>query len=229
MSPPKGRPLGTPSTSPPDLETEETKASDANPYHKVLPPKFLACPKADPWAPVAVVEEEVVATTTKKKKDSKIQRAINSALEHPASTVLLMVMTFWSLFSDDIRVAALTKEVDVPFAIVTLVFMAIFLLETSCACGSPLLLLQLRVDLIATASMVLDFEVLVGRHAVLPVPRRRGRLRGGGAAVLGSIQTATRITLLFRVVRVFRLIALIGREGGGGAGRRRASVQRAHR
>ena len=61
MSPPKGEGLlfrDSVDVQPPDLETEETKASDANPYHKVLPPKFLACPKADPWAPVAVVEEE---------------------------------------------------------------------------------------------------------------------------------------------------------------------------
>ena len=122
---------------------------------------------------MAVVEEEVVATTTTKKKDSKIQRAINSALEHPASTVLLMVMTFWSLFSDDIRVAALTKEVDVPFAIVTLVFMAIFLLETILRSWVALgffLSFNFWLDLIATASMVLDFEVLWQECASVDTP-----------------------------------------------------------
>ena len=226
MSPPKGEGLlfrDSVDVQPPDLETEETKASDANPYHKVLPPKFLACPKADPWAPVAVVEEEVVATTTKKKKDSKIQRAINSALEHPASTVLLMVMTFWSLFSDDIRVAALTKEVDVPFAIVTLVFMAIFLLETILRSWVALgffLSFNFWLDLIATASMVLDFEVLWGECASVDTPCCLFRdaevaSEEEALAVLGSIQTATRIgrvLRLFRVVRVFRLIALIGKK-----------------
>ena len=226
MSPPKGEGLlfrDSVDVQPPDLETEETKASDANPYHKVLPPKFLACPKADPWAPVAVVEEEVVATTTKKKKDSKIQRAINSALEHPASTVLLMVMTFWSLFSDDIRVAALTKEVDVPFAIVTLVFMAIFLLETILRSWVALgffLSFNFWLDLIATASMVLDFEVLWGECASVDTPCCLFRdaevaSEDEALAVLGSIQTATRIgrvLRLFRVVRVFRLIALIGKK-----------------
>ena len=226
MSPPKGEGLlfrDSVDVQPPDLETEETKASDANPYHKVLPPKFLACPKADPWAPVAVVEEEVVATTTKKKKDSKIQRAINSALEHPASTVLLMVMTFWSLFSDDIRVAALTKEVDVPFAIVTLVFMAIFLLETILRSWVALgffLSFNFWLDLIATASMVLDFEVLWQECASVDTPCCLFRdaevaSEEEALAVLGSIQTATRIgrvLRLFRVVRVFRLIALIGKK-----------------
>ena len=226
MSPPKGEGLlfrDSVDVQPPDLETEETKASDANPYHKVLPPKFLACPKADPWAPVAVVEEEVVATTTTKKKDSKIQRAINSALEHPASTVLLMVMTFWSLFSDDIRVAALTKEVDVPFAIVTLVFMAIFLLETILRSWVALgffLSFNFWLDLIATASMVLDFEVLWQECASVDTPCCLFRdaevaSEEEALAVLGSTQTATRIgrvLRLFRVVRVFRLIALIGKK-----------------
>ena len=117
MSPPKGEGLlfrDSVDVQPPDLETEETKASDANPYHKVLPPKFLACPKADPWAPVAVVEEEVVATTTKKKKDSKIQRAINSALEHPASTVLLMVMPMLRVLMLKLRSRTMARAVTMP-------------------------------------------------------------------------------------------------------------------
>ena len=98
--------------------------------------------------------------------------------------------------------------------------MAIFLLETTWVALGFFLSFNFWLDLIATASMVLDFEVLWQECASVDTPGCLFRdaevaSEEEALAVLGSIQTATRIgrvLRLFRVVRVFRLIALIGKK-----------------
>lgn len=54
---------------------------------------------------------------------------MNDFLNNDYVSVLFMVITFWALFADDIRILTVNKDDDIIFFTITFIVFFIFLLE----------------------------------------------------------------------------------------------------
>lgn len=120
-----------------------------------------------------------------------------------------MVITFWALFMEDIRVATdMDVSYDKPFGCTSFSIMLFFLLEWACKTWAEpgyALSFFFYIDFVASLSMVLDsFSCFAseGRCALLPAV-------GGFDGLLQSLQQTTRLARILRLLRVLRIIKII--------------------
>lgn len=149
----------------------------------------------------------------KHKANPKVR--VRKFIDHKISEILMAFFTIWALFAEDIRIAALPKEVDKAFAIVNLVVLVVFLAEVmlrSYAQRSYFGSFFFVLDCVATFTLVFDI------YPAFEPPVDASSDSGGGqsaaqqqlqmARVGRSARVGTRVGRLLRLLRVLRVLKL---------------------
>ena len=138
------------------------------------------------------------------KQDWKSQRRTQSraALESNVMQIIMMLLTFYALYSDDIRLATSeTPEHDVAMGAVAFVVFIVFVVELIVLCYAVenyFLSFFFWLDLVAAISMIFDVEFIM----------RDTGLAGGGASEARAGRAAKVGAKAGRIVRLVRLIRL---------------------
>lgn len=206
-------------------EVQARNVMDANKdptpnFAEVKAPQFQLCEK-EIWVPTAIgeVDEQAIDTSLETLKDAQKHKSdaqkkkVLDALESGPANTLVFILTFYCLFSDDVRVGLFTynDNADIVFAWNALVAMTLFAIEViiKCVCQKGYALsFFFFLDLLATVSMVFEVLPVFGisyTEIIDPSAARAGR-----AARLGT--RVGRLLRVFRVVRVVKLVSLIGNK-----------------
>ena len=153
----------------------------------------------------------IMRSDTRKKSDifvqplSENQRAIGRLLRSWPWTVLISVLTFYTLFSDDIKVLLFRPASIFYFDLMIYVAAGIFTLEIILgvfANRDYLFSFYFFLDILSTLTMLLDLSV-VARLLTGPFGKLNNLFRSAKTARLGA--RAGRLTRVLRVVGVLRL------------------------
>jgi hypothetical protein len=153
-----------------------------------------------------VIEEDV---QIKRSYWKRFARFCGAIVEHRFSQVLTMLLTFYALFADDIKLATTHTEADFGFDIATIFAFSVFCLELVLQCiGIPNYIggFYFYLDFISTASLVLDIsfidiDALFGQDGDYADDARASR----GARAGTRVGRITRLVRLIRLVRIFKL------------------------
>lgn len=127
-------------------------------------------------------------------------------LEHYFIVGFMSSITIYSLFFDDIRESAFSKDEDIIFWGITCACMIFFLLEIIFASISKeiyFLTFFFWLDLISTISMIPDTGFIWN-----PIIGAGGK-KAKGATSVAKTSRAGRVTRVIRVIRLIRLIRIV--------------------
>ncbi len=135
------------------------------------------------------------------------QSQINRLLDSDVVTAVFMVITFWALFADDIRILTCNKDQDIGFYVVTSIVFVIFLIELilmSIAKKGYFLGFFFWLDLVSTLSLLLDIGFI--SQAIYGDSAKSGP--GEVAKAARASRVGTRAARIVRIVRLVRLVKL---------------------
>ena len=130
---------------------------------------------------------------------SQWQVKLNNFIDSLSVQIVLSIINIFTLFADDIRMLAFTKEEDTAFYIALILTMVIFTAEIICSSISSenyFLSLYFWIDIVSTIAILGDIGW------VLPETSSVGK-------TATSIVKQARITKVVRIVRLIRLIKLV--------------------
>jgi hypothetical protein len=141
------------------------------------------------------------------KQRAKWRIRLEKFLENYVVVGFMSVVTVYTLFFDDIRSAAFSMEQDNAFWTVTLICMALFLVEIILSSVSRevyFLTFFFWLDLVSTISMIPDvgfiWFAMIGEG---------GNKQAKSATTAAKTSRAGRITRVIRVIRLIRLIRIV--------------------
>ena len=139
-----------------------------------------------------------------KKERPEWKNKIERLLENWWTVGLMMVVTIYALFFDDIRILFLPPEADLTCDWVTLVCIGLYIAELLLGCiaiDGYFLSFFFWLALVASVSMVPDVGFLVQAY--------EGSNTTGNAADLAKTSRASRVTRIIRIIRLIRLIRIV--------------------
>lgn len=150
-----------------------------------------------------------------KKTRPKWKKQIDKFLDSPLVLIVMSIFTIFALFSSDIQVAWLRKEVDEPFNIVQCILLFFFFAEFILNCISkpeyPLSFF-FWLDLIATISLIQDIDYvmdpLMGYGPITGASNKKSIQAAKAVAKVSSASRATRVLRVIRIVRLIRMVKL---------------------
>eukprot|EP00899_Mesostigma_viride_P006218 jgi/Mesvir1/15598/Mv03208-RA.1 len=161
-------------------------------------------PGADP------VDEKENLFDSKRRRQHPWLEKISRAIDHPSTTVFMLVITIWALVGEDIRLAATYKGADGVFVGLVIMCLVLFSLELILASISKpdyFLGFYFWLDLIATLSLLLDLPVVM--HLFIQESESDEGANSATLARAGRTSRAGtragRILRLIRLVRVFKM------------------------
>ena len=147
------------------------------------------------------------ATKLQRKHKSNPKVRTRKMLDHKVTEALMMIITIWALFGEDLRWIAVPKEGDIPCWILHIITFFAFLIELllrSWAQHGYLLSFFFMLDAAATATLVPDFLPLFDMGSVQSeAVTVAGVARAGRAARAG-----TKIGRLLKLLRILRVLKL---------------------
>ncbi|CAD8045835.1 unnamed protein product [Paramecium sonneborni] len=140
------------------------------------------------------------------KQTSAIQKFVSQIIEGWTFSILMAIVTIYALFGDDIRILTVNKDQDDIFFILTIISMSFFTIEiilTSIANPNYILNFYFCLDVISTATMILDIgwvtDLWYGDEGDI-----------GNAATIKALGRASRVARkAARVIRIIRLVRLV--------------------
>lgn len=128
-------------------------------------------------------------------------------MDHPATVIIVTLITIYALFFDDIRVLAFKAEDDEVFSKITFFCIVVYALELCLASISVegyVLNFFFWLDIISTLSMVPDCGFIWD-----PIVGDGGGNAGNATSNATSLAKNSRAGKVTRVIRIIRLIRLI--------------------
>ena len=188
-----------------------TNAATQNIYTELPTAQFIKC-ESDIWSPAedAEIDGAQTAVQVKTKRQillQKVKKRVIYVLDHNISLFFIFVMTFWALFAEDLQFGApLDKNVDYTFAIFTLIFLIVFMIEFTARsiaqydefCFSFFWLMEL----VANMSMLMALGPLYTNQDSCDEALNISNLDG-----LAAGSRLARVMRLLRVIRVLRVFA----------------------
>mmetsp|Transcript_38360 Transcript_38360/g.46273 ORF Transcript_38360/g.46273 Transcript_38360/m.46273 type:complete len:879 (+) Transcript_38360:388-3024(+) len=170
------------------------------------------------WQERAVRRPSLFGEVGPNKRVVEWKTKIQAALDSNIISFLLLIVTLWALFGDDIRLVATEESADQPFEIVTIVVLCVFTIELVLASfiqddyfGGFYFIL----DLIATVSLLFDIPAVFEGISGQAQSSNENPLSGEGSGASGSAKiinsagqssrAATRSVRLIRLVRILKL------------------------
>jgi hypothetical protein len=146
------------------------------------------------------------ARTRRSEMLEELARRVMYVLDHRLCVTMVTIMTAWALFVEDLQFAVpLHKKVDRPFAIVTLIFFILFMIEQTlrswAARKEYFLSFFWWMELAANISMVFAMGPLFA-----PTNTCFGDFVDLNALLSGSWQAGTRLARVMRLLRVIRVV-----------------------
>ena len=132
------------------------------------------------------------------------KKKIEKLLDNWWTVGILMIVTLYALFFDDIRIILLPATADVACDWITLFCILLFLAELvlgSIAIEGYFFSFFFWLDLIAALSMVLDVGFLIKFY--------EGSASADNASDLAKTSRASRVTRVIRIIRLVRLIRIV--------------------
>jgi hypothetical protein len=179
----------------------ESREKDDNNYNKIKPvfPKSEEMIKKRQSGVGGESEIDLYSARIK-----KLKRLGKTIIESKASNLLLIFLTLWSLFADDIKLLTTTRQADVAFSSITIIIQFIFASEIiiSCLCIDNYINgFFFWLDIISVFSMIVEihwfYELLIEV------------ISSEGAATTSSSQTARVGAKAIRILRVVRLMRIV--------------------
>mmetsp|Transcript_30840 Transcript_30840/g.80463 ORF Transcript_30840/g.80463 Transcript_30840/m.80463 type:complete len:795 (-) Transcript_30840:473-2857(-) len=185
---------------------------DVNIYSHVPSAEFISCPE-DIWAPKMLeeIDDGAAVVRVKTRTEIMLQRLRVSTifvLDHNLTLFFVFLMTFWALFADDLALGIpLAKDVDVPFAWVTLVFFIVFCLEQVARSivlyEEYFLSFFWWMELVANASMVMSLGPILLEESYKTCDGAFDLNNFSGLAAGSRLARVMRLLRVLRVLRVF--------------------------
>ena len=129
---------------------------------------------------------------------------IERLLENWWTVGLMMVVTIYALFFDDLRILFLPPEADLTCDWITLICIGLYTIELMLGCiaiEGYFLSFFFWLDLVAAVSMIPDVGFLVSAY--------EGSNRTDNASDLAKTSRASRVTRIIRIIRLIRLIRIV--------------------
>lgn len=130
-------------------------------------------------------------------------------------TIFMTVITVYSLFGDDVRMALFTKSFDTMFDVMTIACLTLFVFEItifSIVNEGYFMSFYFWLDLIASGSLVTDIALIMDTitdsqdYSASNAEQATNLARAGRGARLGT--KAGRLTRVIRMVRLIRIVKL---------------------
>jgi len=153
---------------------------------------------------------------------NSFKKKLEKFLDGPTFVTFMMILTFWALFSNDIRVSVLPKEADAPFEIIVTIAFFLFVFEiVATSIVKPLYILlpdweakegESTFDTWTRRCVFGDFYFWLDWMATLTllfeISWALEDLGGGGGGSGAQSAKAVRLVRLVRMVRLVRLVKL---------------------
>ena len=134
----------------------------------------------------------------------KFPKLSSELLENKWTVSVMMVVTIYALFFDDIRILFLPPEADLICDWITIVCIGLYTIELVLGCiliEGYFLSFFFWLDLVAAVSMIPDVGFLVQAY--------EGSNNTDNAADLAKTSRASRVTRIIRIIRLIRLIRIV--------------------
>lgn len=139
----------------------------------------------------ALIEDEEI--------DYKDKKPMHKFIDNSKVQLVLLIVTLYSLFSDDYRILASKKHLDVIYDVFVIICLSVFSIEILIAAiWKPLYFnsYYFYLDIVSTASLILDFS---------PVSNALIRFSYTGGSGISRIGNLLRLIRLFRLVRISKI------------------------
>lgn len=156
-------------------------------------------------------------------------------MKHNISTALFLIATLYALFGDDFKIAFFSKAADDTFSVITIVIMAIFVVEiivNSIVDITYPFSFYFWLDVFSTVSLILDitwvWEAMTDQtddYTANDASTGEKLARAGKGARIGS--RASRITRVVRLIRLIR-IGRLWKAANTSLNKRAAAENEAH-
>ena len=138
-------------------------------------------------------------------------RSLNSVIDSVAFQTIMSLLTIYILFADDIKMLTTDVDADVPFSIIDIVLMAIFLIElimSSIAVEGYFLHFFFWLDLISIVTILLDIHWFYNYfvHTLAGSSGRQAKSISSIVKAGKSAKVAARAVKVLRVLRIIRLV-----------------------
>ena len=138
-------------------------------------------------------------------------RSLNSVIDSVAFQTIMSLLTIYILFADDIKMLTTDVDADVPFSIIDIVLMAIFLIElimSSIAVEGYFLHFFFWLDLISIVTILLDIHWFYN-YFVNTLAGSSGRQAKSISSIVKAGKSAKVAARAVKVLRVLRIIRLV--------------------
>ena len=158
-----------------------------------------------------MIKERVEDVTDRKKRKSRYKKKISNLLDHNFSMIGITLITFTTLFGDDVRVVFFPKSLDYYIDGILMVCFIAFTVELVCSClakeNYPWSFF-FWLDIISLISMITDVyflvEIFFGESSFIAIPTDATNVaRAGKASRVGT--KAGRLIKLMRLIRLIRV------------------------
>ena len=132
------------------------------------------------------------------------KKKIERLLENWWTVGLMMIVTIYALFFDDLRIIFLPPSTDIVWDWVTLICIILYMAElilASIAIEGYFFSFFFWLDLVAAVSMIPDVGFLVSAY--------EGSSQTDNASDLAKTSRASRVTRIIRIIRLIRLIRIV--------------------